>query len=148
MRTPRITISALCFAALAGCGGSDAVPEGDSLAQNTSRASVTITSPVEGDTVTLPFTISLMASGVEVVVATGTAEPGKGHHHLVIDGEAPSDSLPLPAAPLVIHLGTGASEYVVDSLSPGPHRIIAIFAAGDHVAIQSVARDTLNVVVR
>ncbi len=109
---------------------------------------VTISAPADGDSVSQPFTVTLAAAGVEVVAATGTAEPGKGHHHLVIDGDVPSDSLPLPKPPLVFHLGSGATEHVLDSLPPGPHRIIAVFAGGDHVPMTSVKRDTLTVVVR
>jgi len=109
---------------------------------------VEILAPADGDTVSLPFTVRLSAVGVETVPATGQAEAGKGHHHLIIGGEAPSDDVPLPGAPQVIHLGTGASEHVIESLSPGSHRIIAIFASGDHVPMPAVGRDTITVVVR
>ncbi len=148
MTSIRIPAFVLCVAAVLACGRNDAVPQGDTAAQEAAAAGVIISSPTDGDSVSLPFTVTLMATGVEVVPASGVAEPGRGHHHLLIDGDATPDSLPLPAAPLVIHLGTGASEYVVDSLSPGPHRIIAIFAAGDHVPMTTVARDTITVVVR
>ncbi len=107
-----------------------------------------IVSPADGDTVSQPFSVLLEATGVEVIPATGTREPGKGHHHLVIDGDAPTDSVPLPAAPIVIHMGTGATERMLDSLSPGSHRIIAIFAGGDHVPMTTVKRDTITVIVR
>lgn len=135
----------------AACSPAEKAPEADSvpMAQTmTDEPSVSITSPADGDTVSLPFTVQLEAHGVEVIAATGTAEPGKGHHHLVIDGDAPSDSMPLPPMPVVIHMGNGATEKVLDSLSEGPHRIIAIFASGDHVPMTSVKRDTITVVVK
>jgi hypothetical protein len=113
-----------------------------------SEASVSITSPAEGDSVSLPFTVTLQATGVEVVPANGTNEPGKGHHHLIIDGDFNGDTLPLAPAPIVIHMGNGATERVMDSLTKGPHRIISIFADGMHVPIKSVRADTLNVIVR
>lgn len=113
-----------------------------------SDAHVTIASPSEGDSVSLPFTVKLDATGVEVVAATGTAEPGKGHHHLIVDGDFNGDTLPLAPAPIVIHMGNGATEKVMDSLTKGPHRIIAIFANGMHVPMTSVRADTLNVIVR
>lgn len=112
------------------------------------QASVEILSPAEGDSVTLPLTIRLGASGVEVVPATGQVEPGKGHHHLILDGDVPSDTVALPSPPVAIHLGTGATEYTVDSLAPGPHRVIAVFAAGNHVPMRDVRRDTVHFVVR
>ena len=112
------------------------------------EARVEIVAPAEGDTVTLPLTVRLSAAGVEVVPATGAAEAGKGHHHLAIGIDAPADTAPLPGAPVVIHLGTGASEHVIDSLPSGSHRIIAIFAAGDHRPMPEVRRDTVTVIVR
>ena len=150
--TPIFAAAALSLVATA-CTASEQTPAADSAAATTAAApaadpAVRIVSPADGDTVSLPFTVRLEATGVEVIPATGTAEAGKGHHHLVIDGDAPTDSLPLPAAPVVIHMGNGANERVLDSLSAGPHRIIAIFATGDHVPLTTVKRDTITVIVR
>jgi hypothetical protein len=112
------------------------------------EAAVEILSPADGDSVSLPLTIRLGAAGVEVVPATGQVEPGKGHHHLILDGDVPSDTVALPSPPVAIHLGTGAVEYTIDSLAPGPHRVIAVFAAGNHVAMRDVRRDTVHFIVR
>lgn len=132
----------LVTVSLLACGRAESPPASeDALA-------VAILAPADGDSVTLPLTVRLSATGVEVVPATGTAEVGKGHHHLAIGIDAPPDDAPLPGAPVVIHLGTGTSEYVIDSLPPGSHRIIAIFAAGDHVPMPAVLRDTVTVIVR
>ncbi|MBC7895884.1 MAG: DUF4399 domain-containing protein [Cytophagaceae bacterium] len=122
----------------------------DSAALSTSpvAASVDITSPGEGDSVTLPITLTLGATGVVVVPATGQVEEGKGHHHLVIDGDVPADGAALPQPPVVYHLGNGASDKVIDSLPPGPHRVIAVFASGDHVAMPNVKRDTVTFIVK
>lgn len=109
---------------------------------------VAIVAPAEGDTVALPVTVKLQASGVEVIPASGLVEPGKGHHHLLIDVDVPDPALPLPTGNGVVHLGTGAEEYVIDSLPPGPHRIIAVFAAGNHVPMPEVRPDTVRFVVR
>lgn len=153
-RTTRLALAATALASsLAACSGGEKAPAADTAATTAMApapaAAVEILSPAEGDTVTLPFTVKLGATGVEVVAANGTREAGKGHHHLVIDGDAPaSDSLPLAAAPVVIHMGNGATEKVLDSLTAGPHRIIAIFASGDHVPWSNVARDTVNIVVK
>jgi hypothetical protein len=152
----RPTLLGAAVAFVTACSGAEQTPAADSAASETAvvapapaTASVQILSPAEGDTVTLPFTMTLGATGVEVIAANGLREEGKGHHHLVVDDDAPStDSLPLAPAPIVIHLGTGATERVFDSLSPGPHRVIAIFAAGDHVPFTTVARDTVTFVVK
>ncbi len=123
------------------CGRGERAPEAEA-------PRVEIVAPADGDTVTLPLTVRLSASGVEVVPATGAAEPGRGHHHLAVGIDVPADTTPLPGAPVVIHLGTGASEHIIDSLPPGSHRIIAIFASGDHRPMPAVRRDTVTVIVR
>ena len=137
-----ILISAACAKAEQGASSDTAA------AAVQSQPAVTILSPAEGDSVSLPLTITLGATGVVVVPATGAVEEGKGHHHLVIDGDAASDSLPVPQPPAAIHLGNGATERVIDSLPPGSHRVIAIFASGDHVPMTSVRRDTVTFIVR
>lgn len=133
--------------AVTGCAGG-AEQAGDTAVAAAEAPRVEIVSPAEGDSVSLPFTVRLAAFGVEVVPATGMVEAGKGHHHLVIGDVPVADSLPLPGAPVVIHLGTGGSEHVIESLSPGAHRIIAIFATGDHVPMVGAGRDTVTVIVR
>lgn len=111
--------------------------------------SVEILSPADGDTVSLPFTVRLGSAGVEIVPASGVREEGKGHHHIVFDdGQPIDDSQPLGTPPSVIHLGDGSAERVIETLTPGPHRIVAILAWGDHVPMTDVKRDTVTVVVR
>jgi hypothetical protein len=107
-----------------------------------------ILAPADGDTVSLPVTIRLAATGVMIAPASGVREEGIGHHHLLVDVDPTPDGEPVPAMPGYVHLGSGVSEYVVDSLAPGEHRIIAILAWGDHVPILGARRDTVRVVVR
>lgn len=133
---------------LAACARGEQLPDDTATAAVAAPPGVQILSPQNGDSVTLPVTIRLGASGVTVVPATGVREEGKGHHHLIVNNEAPSDTLPLPQPPVAWHLGNGASEKVLDSLPPGPHRVIAIFAWGDHVPMTGVARDTITFIVK
>jgi Domain of unknown function (DUF4399) len=151
VRPSSALLAAALLAAATACNRADQPATTDTVVAAPAPAvepAVSIASPADGDSVSLPFTLRLEAQGVEVIAATGTAEPGKGHHHLVIDGDEPADSLPLPPMPVVIHMGNGATERVIDSLTPGSHRIIAIFAGGDHVPMKSVKRDTITVIVR
>lgn len=111
-------------------------------------ATVEILAPSPGDTITMPFTLRLAASGVTIAPASGVREEGIGHHHLLINLDPTPDGDPIPAAEGYVHLGSGVSEYVLDSLPPGEHRIIAILAWGDHVPIEGARRDTVRVVVR
>lgn len=110
-------------------------------------ARVRIVEPAEGASVTVPFTLRLEAEGIEVAPADGQRTPGRGHHHLFFDVEpTPGDSV-IPKTAQIVHLGSGAREYTVDSLAPGSHRIIAIMADGAHIPIPAVAPDTLMVTV-
>jgi hypothetical protein len=120
---------------------------GPSRAPATPSAGVRIVEPAEGATVTLPFTIRLEATGVRVVPADGQRTPGQGHHHLFFDvAPTPGESV-IPKTNEIVHLGSGATEFKVESLAPGPHRIIAVMANGAHIPLTDVAPDTVNVTV-
>lgn len=152
MRYSSVLLAATVGVLASACASSaDNAADTDSVAAAESMpamASVSIMAPADGDTVSLPFTVQLSADGVEVVAVDGTAAAGKGHHHLIVDGDVPSDSLPLMPAPVVIHMGDGSTERVIDALTPGSHRIVAVFANGLHVPMASVKRDTITVIVR
>lgn len=121
---------------------------GPSKAPSTPATGVRIVDPAEGATVSLPFTVRLEATGVKIVPADGQPTPGQGHHHLFFDvSPTPGDSV-IPKTGEIIHLGSGASEFTVETLTPGPHRIIAVVANGAHVPIAGAGTDTLNVVVQ
>jgi hypothetical protein len=124
---------------LAGCGPSrpPAAPP----------AAVRIVEPAEGATVPLPFTIRLEATGVRVVPADGQRTPGQGHHHLFFDVAPPSGESVIPKTSEIVHLGSGATEFKVETLAPGPHRIIAVMADGAHIPLTGVASDTVDVTV-
>jgi hypothetical protein len=124
---------------LAGCGPSrpPAAPP----------AGVRIVEPAEGATVPLPFTIRLEATGVRVVPADGQRTPGQGHHHLFFDVAPTSGESVIPKTGEIVHLGSGATEFKVETLAPGPHRIIAVMADGAHIPLTGVASDTVDVTV-
>ncbi len=110
--------------------------------------SVRIAAPNDGDTLSGSFLVRLTATGVRVVPATGTAVAGEGHHHVYIDADPGNDPGAILTGPGIVHLGKGVDTLRVDSLVPGSHRIIAVFAAGDHVPMAGVRRDTAQFVVR
>lgn len=153
MRISPILLALTLGALASGCSSADdnaaaAADSGAAAESAPAMASVSIVAPADGDSVSLPFTIQLAAEGVEVIPVNGTVEAGKGHHHLIVDGDVPSDTLPLLPAPVVIHMGDGSTERVIDALTPGAHRIVAVFANGMHVPMASVKRDTITVIVR
>jgi hypothetical protein len=120
---------------------------GPSRAPATPAEGVRIVQPANGATVTLPFTVRLEATGVRVVPADGLRTPGEGHHHLFIDTlPTPAESV-IPRSDRIVHLGSGASEFTVETLAPGPHRIIAVMANGAHIPLAGTATDTVDIVV-
>lgn len=117
-------------------------------AQAKRKVSVTITSPRNGTTVTGPVTIKLQATGVRIVPAT-VEQPGTAHHHLFVDHDLTwiSDTIPR-GSPGIIHLGRGQTEFVLDSLTPGRHRVIAVLADWRHIPLNPLVSDTVTFTVR
>ena len=50
-----------------------------------------ITEPATGTTVSSPVKVCMAVDGIEVQPAKKGVNPGKGHHHLLIDVDLPTD---------------------------------------------------------
>jgi len=144
----RIFILGLFAGVLAACGPREVPETAEMSGAPAGPPRVEILAPVEGDTVGGPVTIRLTASGITIAPASGVREEGIGHHHLIVNADPTLADQPIPSTAEYIHLGTGVSEWTFDSLPPGPHRIIAIIAWGDHVPIAGAVADTVRIVVR
>ena len=114
----------------------------------TSDVTVSITSPAEGDTVSgSAVHIMLDATGIEIAPAAD-ARPETAHHHLYLDVDFPATEAMIPAgAPGIVHLGQAQKEYHWESVTPGPHRIIAVLADPGHIPLRPYVTDTVNFVV-
>jgi hypothetical protein len=128
--------------------GAVAFLPGVARAQGTTGAKVKITAPANGATVSGPVKVTLVATGVEIVPAT-VERPGTGHHHLFVDRDVTpvNDTIPKGVTG-IIHLGRGQTEFVLDSLKPGPHRVIAVVGAWSHVPLQPLVVDTVRFTVK
>ena len=117
-------------------------------AQPRAKVTVKITSPRNGATLSGPVTIKLHASGVRIAPAS-IEQPGTAHHHLFVDHDLTwlSDTIPM-GSPGIIHLGRGQTEFVLDSLKPGPHRVIALLADWRHVPLNPLVADTVTFTVK
>jgi hypothetical protein len=125
--TNRHLLSALAGAALFGaCAAVSAgtpAPEG---------ARVYFIAPTDGETVTSPVTVRFGLSGMGVAPA-GTDRPHTGHHHLLIDLEAPPAlDRPLPADEKHVHFGGGQTETTIE-LEPGTHTLQLLLGDMNHV---------------
>ena len=116
--------------------------------QGKARVSVRITSPRNGATVTGPVTIKLQATGVRIVPAM-VEQAGTAHHHLFVDHDLRwlSDTIP-QGSPGIIHLSRGQTQFVLDSLKPGPHRVIAVLADWRHIPLNPLVADTVTFTVK
>ena len=127
---------------------SAAVVPHSASAQGGGGATVKITTPARGATVSGPVKITLVASGVEIVPATDE-RPGTGHHHLFVDRDVtPTDDTIPRGVTGILHLGRGQTEFVLDSLKPGPHRVIAVVGDSKHRPLKPLVADTVRFTVK
>lgn len=104
-----------------------------------------IVSPQDGDVVAPTFTVIFGLQGMGVAPA-GTQVGNTGHHHLLIDGEAPDMNAPLGTA--VTHFGAGQTQTTL-TLEPGEHTLQLIL--GDHLHIPHnppVVSEEITITVR
>src|ERR1700752_2151009 len=95
-------------------------------------AGVYIISPKSGATVHNPVVVRFGLKGMGVAPA-GVKFDNTGHHHLLIDTDAPSDlSPPLPATTQIVQFGKGQTE-ASGPLSPGKHTLQLLLGDQNHV---------------
>ena len=112
------------------------------------HAKVKIAAPANGATVSGPVKVVLQATGVEIVPATDERS-GTGHHHLFVDHDlTPVDDTTPRGVTGILHLGRGQTEFVLDSLAPGPHRVIAVVANWKHISLKPLVVDTVRFTVK
>ncbi|HEU5135488.1 MAG TPA: DUF4399 domain-containing protein [Steroidobacteraceae bacterium] len=94
-------------------------------------AEVYIVSPKDGAKVKGPVTVVFGLKGMGVAPA-GIKFDNTGHHHLLIDTEAPTNlALPLPADERNVHFGKGQTETTL-TLPPGKHTLQLLLADSLH----------------
>jgi hypothetical protein len=79
-------------------------------------------------------TVKFGLSGMGVAPA-GVEKANTGHHHLLIDAEAPTGenlNQPMPADAHLRHFGGGQTETVLD-LAPGRHSLQLILGDANHI---------------
>ena len=131
--------------ALAGCGegAPEAMEEAPAEAPMIT-GTVSFAQPEDGGEV--------MGSSVEVVLETtgisiveaGVMDSGTGHHHLFLDTDVSPMGEVIPAGVEgVIHKGDGTSVHMLEGLTPGEHRLIAVVADGMHTPLNPAVMDTI-----
>ena len=95
---------------------------------------VYIISPEDGAEVESPVRVLFGLRGMGIAPA-GVEKEGTGHHHLLIDVDAPEGEAleeNLPADENHVHFGGGQTEAEID-LEPGPHTLQLLLADHNHV---------------
>jgi hypothetical protein len=91
-----------------------------------------IISPKDGAKLSSPFVVQFGLKGMGIAPA-GIKFDNTGHHHLLIDTDAPADlGAPLPASDKVVHFGKGQTETTV-TLPPGKHTLQLLLGDFGHV---------------
>ena len=97
-------------------------------------AEVYIVSPKDRAKVKSPVTVVFGLKGMGVAPA-GIKFDNTGHHHLLVDSDAPADlSLPLAANEKSLHFGKGQTETSL-TLPPGKHTLQLILGDSLHIPL-------------
>jgi hypothetical protein len=91
-----------------------------------------IISPQNGAKVHSPVRVQFGLKGMGVAPA-GVKFDNTGHHHLLVDTDAPADlSAPLPATDKIVHFGKGQTETTL-TLTPGKHTLQLLLGDQNHI---------------
>lgn len=90
-----------------------------------------IISPKDGERVKNPVVVRFGLKGMGIAPA-GVKFDNTGHHHLLVDTDAPADlSQPLPANERILHFGKGQTETTL-TLPPGKHTLQLLLGDATH----------------
>jgi hypothetical protein len=95
-------------------------------------AKVSFGEPADGAKVTSPVHVVMQVEGMEMQPA-GEILPGKGHHHILIDVDAPAKGTAVAKDAQHLHFGKAQTETEL-ALSPGEHTLRLQFANGAHIS--------------
>ena len=119
-----------------------------SYAETEDIGAVVITEPTTGATVSSPVKVCMAVDGVKVQPAKVGVNPGKGHHHLLIDMNLPRDlSKVLGKDSNHIHMGDGSTCKELKLVS-GKHIIRTLFATAAHVPYNPAITSTVIFTVK
>jgi hypothetical protein len=82
------------------------------------------------------------------VAPKGVKFPNTGHHHLLIDTDAPGPGAEIPSDRQHLHFGTGETETLIE-LPPGRHTLQLVMGDAQHVTFEpSVQSKKITITVR
>jgi len=112
-----------------------------------SGATVSFKNLKDGETVSSPVKVQMVATGISVDSA-GAVKPNSGHFHIIIDGE---DSIPsgevVAKDSTHLHYGNAQQEATLD-LPAGKHKLTLQFADGAHRSYGNKLASTVTINVK
>ncbi len=145
----------LAVPVIAACGGGDQEemeeqpPAETAYEESADEAAVTvrIVEPAPGSMTGSNVNVVLETEGIEIVSITPPVV-GTGHHHLYVDADLTPLNEMIPQGDAnIIHMGDGSAEYMLEGLSAGEHRLIAVVANPAHIPLDPPVVDTLHFTV-
>lgn len=109
-------------------------------------AAVSFAEPTDGATVSSPFKVKFVVSGMAVKPA-GDMTAGTGHHHLLINKEAIKEGDSIPFDDAHQHFGKGQTETEL-KLAPGKYKLTLQFANGAHQSYGPGASKSIQITVK
>ena len=135
-------ITLLVLFLFAGCAGQTG---GGSTSTSSAGKALAIVKPATLSNVSSPLQVCMATNGYTVEPAKKGVNPGKGHHHLIIDTDIPADlSKTVAKDDTHIHMGDGSTCKTIN-LAKGQHTITALFAQGNHVPYNPPVTDSVTV---
>ena len=135
-------ITLLVLFLFAGCAGQTG---GGSTSTSSTGKALAIVKPATLSNVSSPLQVCMATNGYTVEPAKKGVNPGKGHHHLIVDTDIPADlSKPVAKDDTHIHMGDGSTCKTIN-LAKGQHTITALFAQGNHVPYNPPVTDSVTV---
>ena len=106
-------------------------------------ASVSFATPVDGDTVSSPFQVTMTAENYDIDPA-GEAVAGSGHFHIMVNEDCVEKGVVIPSDDAHLHYG-GAQLEVELELEPGEYTLCLQVGDGLHTATDLT--DVINITV-
>jgi len=137
----------LFILSLAACGDSDdggALEEAPEASPTEAEASVSFTSPEDGDTVASSVKVAMEAEGITIEPAANGVRDGAGHLHIMIDTDCLAEGEAIPNDDTHKHYGMAQTEAEL-VLAPGEHELCLQAGNGAHSALPITDKISITV---
>ena len=124
-------------------------PQTSTTSDQPDEAAATFVTPSDGDIVTSPVTVEMLAEGIDIVAA-GDRAVGEGHFHIMVDTGCVENGAFVPGpseqaeAEGHYHFGDGSTQAELE-LEPGTYELCLQLGDGVHQAFGATDRIQITV---